>query len=79
MRKKLANNRVRRAGAIRTASRGQTMVEYALLLAAIALTAFAGLGTTGQKITASIGISASRAGSGATAGGGVSVIIPDPS
>ena len=55
------------------------MVEYALLLAAIAMTAFAGFGTTGQKISSSIGISASRAGSGATAGGGVSVIIPDPS
>ena len=79
MRNQLAHNLVRRAGAIRTASRGQTMVEYALLLAAIAMTAFAGFGTTGQKISSSIGISASRAGSGATAGGGVNVIIPDPS
>jgi Flp pilus assembly pilin Flp len=79
MRNQLPIIRVKRVSAVRNASRGQTMVEYVLLLAAIALTAFGGMSTAGQKVNSSIKTSTAQVGSKVTAGGGVSVSLPDAS
>lgn len=79
MRNQLPIIRVKRVSAVRNASRGQTMVEYVLLLAAIALTAFGGMSTTGQKVNASIKTSTAQVGSKVTAGSSVTVSLPDAS
>ena len=79
MNNQMATNRVRRTSLIRAASRGQTMIEYALLLAAIALTAFGGMRTTGQKLTSSLNTSTAQVGSRASGGGGVTTNLPDAS
>ncbi len=74
----MTTNPIKRASAL-GAARGQTMVEYALLLAAIAVTAFGGMRTTGQKVSSSIRTSTAQVGSRVTDGGGVSVSLPDAS
>lgn len=68
-------NRITRPGAIRTASRGQTMVEYALILAALAVAAFGSMRTTGQKVSSSLKTASAQVGSRAAAGGGVTVSL----
>ncbi|MHB8382100.1 MAG: Flp family type IVb pilin [Candidatus Binataceae bacterium] len=74
-------NPIRRTRAIRGASRGQTMVEYALLLAAIAVVVFGAMRTTGQNVSSAIRISSGSLspGSSASGGGGVTVTLPDAS
>lgn len=54
------------------------MVEYALLLAAIGI-ATGAMTTIGQKVSSSIRTSTAQVGSRVTAGGGVSVSLPDAS
>jgi len=68
-----------RPGSIRTASRGQTMVEYALLLSAIALLAFVAARTMGQNAKTALNNSSAKMsyGSSVTAGGGGTTIPGD--
>jgi Flp pilus assembly pilin Flp len=69
------NQRTAQPGAIGAAPRGQTMVEYALLLAAIALLVFAAARTMGQNSNTALNNATSKVGFGSsiTAGGGTSI------
>lgn len=74
----LSNAARRRARVTRRAARGQTMVEYALILAAVALGVFAAFHLMGSS--ASAAISSTRAqivpGSSISGGTGLNVELP---
>jgi len=66
---------------LRAAPLGQTMVEYAMLLAAIALTVYVGFHTMGQQTNSALNNAKSQINPGSTisAGGGGGSVIPGAS